>query len=138
VRARVADSPPSLRVHLSCRFGVTKGVRLNPLTDAKEYSTNDEFKMSFSFSGDRLLVPWITITDGKAHFVQAIDFYFQYSQGFVTHVKWKATCQSTQTICCSRPQLVRSLAPTSLPRTSFHAERIQCDCDGSTIRPIGE
>lgn len=86
-------TPAVLSLCARRRFAISKSVRLNALTDAKEYSTSDEFKVSFSFSGDRLLVPWITITDGKAHYVEAIDFYFQYSQGFVNHVKWKTTCQ---------------------------------------------
>lgn len=75
------------------RFGIAKTVRLNPLSDAKEYDTSNEFKLSFSFSGERLLVPWITVTDGKAHFVQQIDFYFVHAQGFILSVKWRATCQ---------------------------------------------
>ena len=49
-----------------------------------------------------MLVPWITVTDGKAHYLQAIDFFFQTSQGFITNLKWKATCQKTNTLGANR------------------------------------
>ena len=66
---------------------------MNPLSDAKEYVTSDEFKLQLSFSGDQLLTHWITLTDGRAHYVQSIDFEFEYAQGYVNHVKWRATCE---------------------------------------------
>lgn len=78
------------------RFGVTSSVRLNPLAGAKDYSAGDSFKLSFSFSGERLLVPWITVTDGRAHRLQSINFYFKTGQGFVLNVRWHATCQNQQ------------------------------------------
>ena len=75
------------------RFGVMSSIRLNPLSGAKDYTAGEPFKLSFSFSGERLLVPWITITDGRNHRLQTINFYFKTGQGFLLNVRWHATCQ---------------------------------------------
>ncbi len=103
-------------VILGCRFGVAKSVHLHPLSEAKEFSTTDELKLSFNFDDQRLLVPWITVTDGKGHFLKEVAFYFVHAQGNMRSVKWKTTCQpinDTSLSACARFTGARGIVRSS-------------------------
>eukprot|EP00462_Mataza_sp_D1_P000770 CAMPEP_0175088740 /NCGR_PEP_ID=MMETSP0086_2-20121207/410_1 /TAXON_ID=136419 /ORGANISM="Unknown Unknown, Strain D1" /LENGTH=144 /DNA_ID=CAMNT_0016361195 /DNA_START=115 /DNA_END=549 /DNA_ORIENTATION=- len=85
-------------MHHDCpRFGMPHMVTLNPILDAKNYDSSDEFKISFSFAKDRFLIPWITVTDGKGHYLNFVSFTFVYSGDYIRKVKWDAEYHTDST-----------------------------------------
>jgi hypothetical protein len=41
----------------------------------------------------------ITFTDGRQHYIDTVEFTFQYSlEGYINHVKWHATCTCPERI----------------------------------------
>mmetsp|Transcript_1211 Transcript_1211/g.2784 ORF Transcript_1211/g.2784 Transcript_1211/m.2784 type:complete len:201 (+) Transcript_1211:47-649(+) len=68
----------------SPHFGIDRTVRLDPMFDIQtrtgdQYKTDQAYKIAFSFVNDRFLSPWITVTDGKGHYLKNIFFTFRYS-----------------------------------------------------------
>lgn len=58
------------------RFGIARTVVLQPVPVTSEFANEEAIKISFSFDQDRFLTNWITVTDGRAHFLAAITFTF--------------------------------------------------------------
>jgi len=87
------------------KFGLFRSVRVSPYADVSlgDYDSTESLKQSFSFSGERLLLPWLTINDGTGHHVESVELEFRYSQGFVTGVTWKANYVDATT---SKPDFI--------------------------------
>jgi len=72
------------------RFGMDRTVKLHAMSSSKTYSAFEEFKISFAFDHENFLTSWITITDGKGHFLNYIEIDFIYAGDHIQSVKWQA------------------------------------------------
>ena len=72
---------------MSPRFGQNSTIHLTPEFQRHSYSKDIVFKVSFSFSDNRFIVPWITIADGKGHYARAIVLEFFASGNDVTGIR---------------------------------------------------
>jgi hypothetical protein len=80
------------------KFGVSKSVRLAPLSElvsgsggTNAYSAESATKLSLSFADEKFPVNWVTLADGKGHFLQRLDITFTHAQGNIRALRWKAT-----------------------------------------------
>ncbi|GAB5366688.1 hypothetical protein AAMO2058_001165100 [Amorphochlora amoebiformis] len=79
-------------------FGVERTIPIDPIFDiqkttASQYKTHDPLKIKFSFVNDRFLTPWLTITDGRGHYIHNIYFTFLYSGHHIKRVKVDTDCK---------------------------------------------
>jgi hypothetical protein len=54
--------------------------------------------MQFAISDERFLTTWITLTDGKAHWLEGIDFILTYKDTAIYDVKIKTNYHTEQII----------------------------------------
>jgi len=80
------------------KFGVSKSVRLAPLSElvsgsggSNAYSAESATKLSLSFADEKFPVNWVTLADGKGHFLQRLDITFTHAQGNIRALRWKAS-----------------------------------------------
>mmetsp|Transcript_5562 Transcript_5562/g.7406 ORF Transcript_5562/g.7406 Transcript_5562/m.7406 type:complete len:215 (-) Transcript_5562:246-890(-) len=69
--------------NLAPHFAVDRTIRIDPMFEiqkktASQYKTHDTFKISFSFINERFITPWLTVTDGRGHYLHNIYFTFVY------------------------------------------------------------
>mmetsp|Transcript_41974 Transcript_41974/g.67512 ORF Transcript_41974/g.67512 Transcript_41974/m.67512 type:complete len:215 (-) Transcript_41974:1723-2367(-) len=70
--------------NLAPHFAVDRTIRIDPMFEiqkqtASQYKTHDAFKISFSFINERFITPWLTVTDGRGHYLHNIYFTFVYA-----------------------------------------------------------
>ena len=68
------------------RFAHDSVVTLTPSFRAKGYNTDSPFKLSFSFSNSRFMIPWVTVSDGSGHFLHIIEFTFIFAGNDIVKV----------------------------------------------------
>lgn len=71
------------------QFGFDRTVQWDPFSGAKDYKSDQEFKLQCSFADDQFLTSWITLTDGRGHYLNFIKIIFLYSGNIVTGIRWE-------------------------------------------------
>eukprot|EP00457_Paulinella_chromatophora_P018977 gb/GEZN01020483.1/.p1 GENE.gb/GEZN01020483.1/~~gb/GEZN01020483.1/.p1 ORF type:complete len:186 (+),score=16.45 gb/GEZN01020483.1/:67-624(+) len=68
------------------RFGLERVVKFEA-ADVDTIEPTEPFKISFSIAEDHLLVPWITVNDGKGHRLRHVAFTFVMNGAHVERVR---------------------------------------------------
>lgn len=69
------------------RFGTNTMTNIIPEFQKETLATDTEFKLKFTFSERRFLLPWIEIANGKGIFANTIVFQIQYMGNDIRNVR---------------------------------------------------